>query len=83
MSLYSQRTDTYLDVEELARIRLQHSPYRALRRVTCEFTEGTLFLRGSVPTYHYKQLALVAVSGITGVQKIVNDVEVEASFPTP
>lgn len=83
MSLFTDRkgTDQFLDAEEAARIRLQHSPYRALRRVTCEFTDGVLSLRGSVPTYHYKQLAQVAVLGIAGVQRIVNEVEVESAGP--
>ena len=82
MSLFMERNDTdqFLDAEEVARIRLQHSPYRALRRVTCEFTEGILLLRGCVPTYHYKQLAQVAVLGIAGVQRIVNEVEVESTL---
>jgi osmotically-inducible protein OsmY len=82
MSLFMERNEMeqLIDIEELARIRLQHSPYRALRRVTCEFTEGVLALRGCVPTYHYKQLAQVAVAGIAGVQRIINDVEVESTL---
>jgi osmotically-inducible protein OsmY len=71
--------DQLIDVEEAARIRLQHSPYRALRRVTCEFIDGTLYLQGRVATYHYKQLAQVAVLGVDGVQRIVNELEVEAT----
>ena len=56
-----------VDIEEAARVRLQHSPYRALRRVACEFIDGTLTLRGSGPTFHYKQLALVSVLVMAGV----------------
>ena len=82
MSLFTERknSEQLVDVEEVARIKLQLSPYRALRRVTCEFVDGTLFLQGRVPTYHYKQLAQVTVLGLDGVQRIVNDVEVEASL---
>ena len=82
MSLFMDRKDSdqLVDIEELARIKLQLSPYRALRRLTCEFLEGTLFLQGRVPTYHYKQLAQVTVSGLEGVQRIVNEIDVEASL---
>ena len=65
------------DIEECARVRLQHSPYRAIRSVRCDFHEGVLTLRGSVPTYHYKQLAQTAVAGTVGVQSIVNQIEVD------
>ncbi len=65
-----------VDIEEFARVRLQHSPYRAIRRVGCVFSQGTLTLSGTVPTYHYKQLAQTAVSGISGVEKIINRIDV-------
>lgn len=71
--------EPFVDVEEIARIQLQHSPYRALRRVACEFLDGTLVLRGCVATYHYKQLAQVSVAEIPGVQRIINAIEVETA----
>jgi osmotically-inducible protein OsmY len=79
MSLFTERTEANegLDIEEAARARLQHSPYRAVRRVTCEFNDGMLVLQGRVATYHYKQLAQVSVAGLNGVQRIVNDIQVE------
>ena len=82
MSLSLRRTnvDNCLDVEELARIALQMSPYRALRRVHCQFHDGTLILHGRVATYHYKQLAQVTVAGLEGVQRIVNELEVDTSI---
>ena len=67
-----------VDVEEVARVRLQHSPYRAIRRITCEFDGGVLILKGRVGTFHYKQLAQVAVADIEGVLEIRNDIEVES-----
>ena len=78
MSLFTRREgcDVQADVEEAARIRLQLSPYRAIRRCYCSFDGETLRLHGQVPTYHYKQLAQVAVVGMPGVQAIVNDIEV-------
>jgi osmotically-inducible protein OsmY len=71
--------ETSVDIEEAARIRLQHSPYRAIRRVTCRFDDGVLTLAGSVPTFHYKQLAQTAVAQIVGVKSIVNDIFVDSS----
>lgn len=77
-NLKTKRIDTGVDVEEVARVRLQHSPYRAIRRISCEFDAGVLILKGRVATFHYKQLAQVAVSDIEGVQKIRNNIEVES-----
>ena len=65
-----------IDIEEMARVRLQHSSYRAIRRVNCVFDAGTLTLTGRLPTYHYKQLAQAAVVEIQGVLQIVNEIQV-------
>ena len=80
MSLIMDRNHdigSLLDIEEQARIRLQHSPYRAIRRVSCRYEEGVLFLEGWVPTFHYKQLAQTAVADIDGVRTIVNEIDVD------
>lgn len=64
------------DIEEMARVRLQHSHYRAIRRVDCSFAGGVLTLTGQVPTFHYKQLAQTALSGLPGVDQIINSIRV-------
>lgn len=69
----------WVDIEEAARICLLMSPYRAIRRCSCTFEDGTLTLMGRVPTYHYKQLAQVAVSGVEGVRCIINEIDVESA----
>jgi hypothetical protein len=82
MSIFTDRktdVDSSVDVEEQARVRLQHSQYRAIRRVTCRFDGGVLILEGHVPTFHYKQLAQTAVVEIEGVDRIVNDIAVDSS----
>ena len=84
MSVYTDRdgveTDRVeVDIEETARIHLQHSPYRAIRRITCRYQDGVLTLRGRVATFHYKQLAQTAVAEIKGVTQIVNEIEVDAA----
>jgi hypothetical protein len=71
--------DEHVDVEEVARIRLQLSPYRAIRRCSCSYDGEVLRLHGRVPTYHYKQLAQVAVTGLEGVRSIVNEIQVDTA----
>ena len=64
------------NIEEFARICLQHSHYRAIRRIRCSFSKGVLTLHGNVPTYHYKQLAQTAICDIPGVDRIINAIDV-------
>lgn len=64
------------DISEAAQVRLQHSPYRTIRRISCRFDAGVLTLIGRVPTFHHKQLAQTAVSGIVGVNQVDNQIEV-------
>ena len=56
--------------------RLQASSYAALRGVSCEFHEGMLVLRGTVPSFHLKQVAQEIVLKIEGVGALVNALEV-------
>jgi osmotically-inducible protein OsmY len=74
-----QDVESSLDIEEQARVRLQHSPYRAIRRVSCRYDEGVLTLIGRVPTFHYKQLAQTAVTDLDGIRVIVNEIEVDTT----
>ncbi len=81
MSIFTDRktgVESSVDIEEQARVRLQHSQYRAIRRVTCRFDSGVLTLEGHVPTFHYKQLAQTAVAHMDGVSQIINEIEVDA-----
>ena len=77
--LKTERNESVVDIEEAARVRLQHSPYRAIRRITCTFDAGVLVLQGRVATFHYKQVAQVAVSEIEGVLRIRNNIVVESA----
>lgn len=56
--------------------RLQASPYFPLRGIQVDYHEGALMLRGSVPSYYFKQLAQEAIRKITGVEFIINALEV-------
>lgn len=68
-------------IAESAERRLRESPYQFLKRVSCDFHEGVLTLRGRVPSFFLKQLAQAAVVGLEGVEEVVNRVEV-VELPT-
>ena len=78
VSIYMDQHDqgTTDDISEAALVQLQHSPYRAIRRVSCRFDDGVLTLIGRVPTFHHKQLAQTAVAGLVGVSQVDNQLEV-------
>jgi osmotically-inducible protein OsmY len=63
-------------VAQAAKARLCQNPYSPVQRVTCECRAGILILRGRVPTYYHKQIAQEAVSGLEGVEQVVNETEV-------
>jgi len=64
-------------IAEVAMERLRDSPYKAMRRVSCECKHGILFLRGRLFSFHEKQVAQGVVAGISGVRQVVNEIEVE------
>ena len=84
MQIHSQQGSNELEakaleaktVVEIARERLRKQSHLSVQRIWCEFHEGMLFLRGQVPSFYHKQLAQVAVAGVTGVAQVVNDIEV-------
>ena len=61
---------------ELAEKRLRESPYFYLKYVTCHFHGGVLTLRGRVPYAQLKDFAERIVSGVPGVEDVLNAVEV-------
>ena len=60
-----------------AQARLTESPCPELRRVTCEFRDGVLALRGRVSRYYLRQIARDLVRHVRGVVLIDNRLEVE------
>lgn len=60
----------------LAQRQLRRCPYRPLHYVSCEFRAGVLTLRGHLPTYYLKQVALAAVATVDGIQHIDDQIEV-------
>jgi osmotically-inducible protein OsmY len=65
-------------IEEGAESCLHSNSYLALKNVSCQYREGVLTLRGSLPSYYLKQVAQTAVARLDGVQRIVNEIEVVA-----
>jgi hypothetical protein len=64
---------------EEAEARLRRNSYLALKNLSCDYNEGTLTLRGCLPTFYLQQVALAAVAGIGGVERIVSEIEVLTS----
>jgi osmotically-inducible protein OsmY len=64
-------------IAEVAMERLRSSPYKAMRRVSCEFEHGVLFLRGRLFSFHEKQVAQEVVAGVNGVTQVVNEIQVK------
>lgn len=56
--------------------RLAASAYPALRRVSCEYCQGTVVLRGEVTSFYLKQLAQATVLAIPLVTAVVNRINV-------
>ena len=56
--------------------RLQASSYCFLKAVSGEFADGTMTLRGRVPSYYLKQIAQTLAGNIAGVDRIVNLIDV-------
>jgi osmotically-inducible protein OsmY len=65
------------EIADAARELLRGSPYGSLRTVSCECTDGVLFLRGRLSSFYHKQLAQEVVAGIAGVIQVINEIEVD------
>lgn len=59
-----------------AQERLHGSAFAELRGLTCDVHEGMLTLRGHLPNFYTKQVALSLVAEIEGVEEITDRVEV-------
>lgn len=65
-----------------ARRLLFSSEYREVRGLVCETCEGILILRGQVSSWHQKQVAQETLRHLSGIRKIVNNVEVVPLHPS-
>ena len=55
---------------------LRRSHYKVLSRVSCEYCHGVLYLRGHLFSFHEKQVAQQAVATVSGVKRVVNEIQV-------
>ena len=51
--------------------------------IACEYRQGTLTLRGRVPSFYLKQVAQTAVRDLSGVEQVVNGIEVVPGSDQP
>ncbi len=68
------------NVATVAEQRLKASPYYFLKRITCEYAEGTLTLRGRVPIPQLLPLAESIVADVDGVIDVANCLELGDPF---
>jgi osmotically-inducible protein OsmY len=63
-------------IEKAVHKRLNSTGYRSLSLVRCQFHNGTLTLKGEVPSYYHKQIAQEAIRKIGNVTAIENKIDV-------
>ena len=59
-----------------AQERLCGSSFVSVRRLTCDVHEGMLTVRGRLPSFYTKQMALSLLAEVEGVEEITDRVEV-------
>jgi osmotically-inducible protein OsmY len=62
---------------------LKASGYAALQGVMAEHHEGVLVLRGTVPSFHMKQIAQTMASKVCGVEVVDNRLSVDGAAGEP
>jgi hypothetical protein len=63
-------------VERAARVILSNSGYQALKFISCRYDEGSLILKGEVPSYYHKHIAQEVTRKMNSVETIVNQIKV-------
>lgn len=64
----------------VAEQRLKDSACVPLHELACGFANGTLVVRGTVPTKYAKRLALACLASIEGVQMVIDLISVQFPF---
>jgi CheY-like chemotaxis protein len=77
----SGRQDTGSSAAERATVRLHRQPYLALHKLTIECRDGVLTVRGCLPSYYLKQVALAAVTQTEEGQRVHDEIVVLPSSP--
>jgi hypothetical protein len=69
------------DLHARVRSSLVNSGYAALAFICCDVDHNRVILRGSVPSYHLKQLAQVHALRVEGIGRLENRLEVRGRGP--
>lgn len=73
----SAEFDAFCGGAELDEILVRHAPQLSARSIEWRLEKGTLVLRGRVTSFYQKQMAQTAARRLPGVERIVNELEVE------
>lgn len=71
-----RRAPPPVSVAEQADRALHQDPQLRHCPIACEYGQGTLTLKGRVPSFYLKQVAQTAVRNLSGVEQVVNGIEV-------
>ncbi len=69
-------------VAAVSKSHLLRSPYGPVRRVTCDYQEGVLTLKGKLSSFFHKQVAQETVIRLEGVNAVDNQIEVTSAEVT-
>jgi osmotically-inducible protein OsmY len=67
------------NLEEEAQKRLQQSLYPEVKRIACDYRDGTLTLVGSVSSFHARRIAEALVKDLEGIEKVSNELVIVMS----
>ena len=77
-----QSRDPQPGVRVVAERALRGGPYPPLKKLSCDYRDGVLVLRGCLPSYYLKQMAQEVVAHqVQGVGRIDNQIQVVRPAP--
>ena len=69
--------DPQASPQAVAERALRSGPYPALKKLSCDYRDGVLVLRGCVPSYYLKQIAQEVVAHqVKGMGRLDNQIQV-------
>jgi osmotically-inducible protein OsmY len=63
------------EIEERVRCYLACTGHRVLRSLTVEVQDSVVRIRGLVPSFHLRQLALACQRVVEGIERVVDEIE--------
>jgi hypothetical protein len=69
--------DCQASIQATVERALRNGPYPALKKLSCDYRDGVLILRGCLPSYYLKQVAQEVVAHqVKGVGRLDNQIQV-------